>query len=242
MTGSLDIIELDSTESTMLEASERLDSGKIQSWTAIVAQHQTQGRGRSDRVWESEPGQALLSTVVAQIDIPHERIGLIALATGSAIARGLQEWGVRCSLKWPNDVLLGYRKLGGVLIQTRLGDRVTALIGIGINISSVPPNVAAASLADVLESPPGPRRLLEGIADQLRSRFDLLERGRWQDIATEWAGWAVWIGETVVVDMDGERTGEFLGIDDYGCMILLSDGREHRISTADLVRGPRVPA
>src|SRR6185369_16732979 len=95
-------IELDEVESTMTEAADRLAREEIGPWTTIIARHQTQGRGRRDRRWEAASGDALLATVVVPLEIPPERIGLIALATGLAIADAISEWTVPVSLKWPN--------------------------------------------------------------------------------------------------------------------------------------------
>jgi BirA family biotin operon repressor/biotin-[acetyl-CoA-carboxylase] ligase len=183
----------------------------------------------------------LLATVAAPVVIPHDRIGLIALSTGCAIAAALEKWGVRASLKWPNDILLGDRKLGGVLIQTRLGEILTALVGIGINVYSAPSleETEAACLADVVERPPEPRTLLEAIVAHLRQRFIALERGRWADIQSEWSSRAVWLGETIVIDKDGELSGVFVGVDEFGSMIFRTGAEDLLISTSDIMRGPR---
>src|SRR5579864_1733559 len=91
--------------------------------STVVADHQTAGRGRHDRSWDAPPGTALLvSFVLAPTP-------LLSLAAGVAAAEACGN-GVR--LKWPNDLLLGGRKLGGILVETTAGK---AICGIGINLT-----------------------------------------------------------------------------------------------------------
>jgi BirA family biotin operon repressor/biotin-[acetyl-CoA-carboxylase] ligase len=109
--------------------------------SVVVADHQTAGRGRLGRRWEAPPGSALLAS----------------LAAGVAAARACGE---RVRLKWPNDLLLEGRKLGGILVEVH-GD--TCVVGIGINLSWAPPGAAALG-ADR-------DRLLEGLGRELRRWF-----------------------------------------------------------------------
>jgi len=226
----------------MIEAAERLAAGTLMPWTTILARHQTHGRGRIDREWVNAPGDALLATVMAPLSIPSGRAGLIAIAAGTSIAGALQEWGVDVSLKWPNDVYLNNRKLGGVLIHTRLGTELTALIGIGINVTSAPSpfTQSAVSLADVMVDPPPPRQLVESIVRHLRAAALDLESGKWQSITDAWTRRAMWITEHVSVVADTEVVGRFIGIDHFGRMILDTTDGERSIATGDVRRGPRI--
>lgn len=98
--------------------------------TVVVAEHQTAGRGRLGRRWEAPPGSALLASWVMPF---HE---LAPLAAGVASAQACGD-GVR--LKWPNDLLLDGRKLGGILVE-RTGPR--CVVGTGINLHWAPPGAA----------------------------------------------------------------------------------------------------
>ncbi|HSR25013.1 MAG TPA: biotin--[acetyl-CoA-carboxylase] ligase [Candidatus Eisenbacteria bacterium] len=99
--------------------------------TVVVAEHQTAGRGRLGRRWEAPPGSALLASWVMPV---HE---LAPLAAGVAAARAC---GDAVRLKWPNDLLLDGRKLGGIIIE-RTGH--TCVVGTGINLHWAPPGAAA---------------------------------------------------------------------------------------------------
>jgi BirA family transcriptional regulator, biotin operon repressor / biotin---[acetyl-CoA-carboxylase] ligase len=237
-------IELDSVESTMTEAAARLSAGTLVPWTTILARHQTRGRGRLNRDWTNVPGHALLASVVVPLSIPSDRAGLVAIAAGTSIARALRDWGVVVKLKWPNDIYLDHRKLGGVLIHSRLGTELVALIGIGINLMSAPQSVkeSAISLADVMTDPPPPRELMETIVRDLHAAMSTLEAGDWQLVIDEWTQSALWVGEHVSVLADHEVSGRFAGIDQFGRMILDTDAGELQIATGDVKRGPRIGA
>jgi BirA family biotin operon repressor/biotin-[acetyl-CoA-carboxylase] ligase len=96
----------------------------------VIADHQTAGRGRLDRSWEAPPGTALLVTFVLE---PRP---LLSLALGVAAA---QACGPDVRLKWPNDLLVDERKLGGILVEATARK---AVCGIGVNLSSAPDGAA----------------------------------------------------------------------------------------------------
>ena len=98
--------------------------------TAVVADHQKAGRGRLGRLWEAPPGTALLVSCV----LPFHPLAPLAAGVAAAVACG-----PRVRLKWPNDLLLGGRKLGGILVEAS-GRR--CVVGIGINLSWAPPGAA----------------------------------------------------------------------------------------------------
>src|SRR5207249_8258958 len=120
----VEIVRLASTPSTQ-EVARALDVG-----TAVVADHQTAGRGRLGRTWETPPGTALLASFV----MPARPLASLAVGVAAAHACGPSS-----RLKWPNDVLLGGAKLAGILAELR-GDRV--IVGVGVNLTWAPPGAA----------------------------------------------------------------------------------------------------
>ncbi len=106
--------------------------------TVVVADHQESGRGRLDRVWVAPPRSSLLVSVLLRPELPLERLHLltavVALAAADACA---SEAGVEVGLKWPNDLVVGTRKLGGILAETQLeGPRARAVVvGLGLNVN-----------------------------------------------------------------------------------------------------------
>lgn len=107
------------------------------SGTVLVADHQSTGRGRFTRRWEAPPGSSVaISVLLRPAAVPPERWLWLPLVTGVAVAGALAALGVRTEVKWPNDVLVGGRKLCGILSEKVLGpepDAAAAVIGIGIN-------------------------------------------------------------------------------------------------------------
>lgn len=101
----------------------------------LVAEEQTAGRGRAGRSWTSEPGASLtFSVLLRPVSVPPGRRGWLPLLTGVAVADAVRAAsGVAATLKWPNDVLAGPRKLAGILAE-QSGDFV--VIGIGLNVAT----------------------------------------------------------------------------------------------------------
>jgi BirA family biotin operon repressor/biotin-[acetyl-CoA-carboxylase] ligase len=134
--------ELDSTSTELMR---RARAGRLEP-LLLVAERQTAGRGRLGRGWHSDPGQSLTFSLGLPL-APADWSGL-SLAVGVAVAESLHP---AVQLKWPNDLWIGDRKLGGILVETASfahapDARRYAVVGIGINI--------AARAADGLSIPP----------------------------------------------------------------------------------------
>ena len=139
------------TRSTQLTARSLAQEGAPE-WTLVAAAHQTEGRGRLDRRWVDEPGRALMFSIVLRPDLPPQRGGLISLLAGWALAVACREVaGVEAGCKWPNDLLVGERKAGGIIAESTLrGDRIEhVLLGVGVNVAAAPAVADAAALGDV---------------------------------------------------------------------------------------------
>ena len=148
--------------------------------TVVVAEHQTAGRGRLGRRWEAPPGSALLASWVMPV---HE---LAPFAAGVAAAHAC---GDAVRLKWPNDLLLDGRKLGGILVE-RTGHK--CVVGTGINLHWAPPGAAA----------------LGADRDELVGRM-AGEMTRWfaaaaEVVLAEWRARSDTIGRRVRVQLSGE--------------------------------------
>src|SRR5688572_6840878 len=119
------------TDSTNLRAKELAEAG-APSGTVVTAAEQSAGRGRGDRVWTAPADAALLySAILRPLDLTHL---LLPLAVPVAVCEACESLApVSCRIKWPNDVWLEERKLGGVLIEARPPH--WAVIGVGVNVS-----------------------------------------------------------------------------------------------------------
>ncbi|MCP5006467.1 MAG: biotin--[acetyl-CoA-carboxylase] ligase [Planctomycetes bacterium] len=116
----------------------RQQCANLQAYSVIWAEEQTHGRGRFDRVWYSSPGKDLTFSILLPleprvIEYRHNITQIAALA----VARLLEQYGLKPDLKWPNDVLIYNRKICGILCETvEVGEKTFAVLGIGLNVNS----------------------------------------------------------------------------------------------------------
>jgi BirA family biotin operon repressor/biotin-[acetyl-CoA-carboxylase] ligase len=117
--------------------------------SVVATDTQTAGRGRRGRAWVAPPGSSLAASVLLRPDLPPDALGWVPLLTGLAVTRTLTAAGADARLKWPNDVLLGGRKVCGILAELLPGG-TGVVVGIGINLTLSPdqlPVPTATSLA-----------------------------------------------------------------------------------------------
>jgi BirA family biotin operon repressor/biotin-[acetyl-CoA-carboxylase] ligase len=125
---------VEETKSTNADAAELLGDERFDGHT-IVAEYQSQGSGRKGRRWEAAAGTALLFSTILPRVIATEDLWLVPFWTALAVRVGLRECGVTTTLQWPNDLLLGEGKIGGVLCQSSVtGPVARVACGIGINV------------------------------------------------------------------------------------------------------------
>jgi biotin-(acetyl-CoA carboxylase) ligase len=127
-------VELDACGSTNDEAARLARAGAVHG-TVVIARAQSAGRGREGRAWASPVGGLYLSAVVRP-PLPLAEVPFMTLAIGVALCDAVRAYAPAAALKWPNDVLVGSRKLAGVLVESQSrGNRLDAVIvGVGINL------------------------------------------------------------------------------------------------------------
>jgi BirA family transcriptional regulator, biotin operon repressor / biotin---[acetyl-CoA-carboxylase] ligase len=209
--------------------------------TVLVAEHQTAGRGRLDRVWTSPPRSGLTFSVLVRPGTPRTTWGWLPLLSGVAVCDAVGAAGLPAMLKWPNDVLLGaeQRKGAGILVQVA-GE--AAVIGIGLNVSTTAdelPVPTAASLAteggEVERS-----TLLATILTELGYQYV-----RWRDargnaevcgLAADYLERCATLGLSVTVTTAGGATlrGLATGIDAEGRLRVTAEGRDHVVAAGDV--------
>jgi BirA family transcriptional regulator, biotin operon repressor / biotin---[acetyl-CoA-carboxylase] ligase len=127
----------DELDSTSTEAWRWIEAGAAEG-SLVVADQMTAGRGRWGRTWITTPGKQLLLSLVLRRALSLGRAGLLTTAAGVACAEAIEDVAqLPVTLKWPNDVNVGGRKVAGILVETRTsGDRADAIVvGIGVNSS-----------------------------------------------------------------------------------------------------------
>jgi BirA family biotin operon repressor/biotin-[acetyl-CoA-carboxylase] ligase len=189
-----------------------------------VADQQTDGRGRLGRVWTSPLG-GLYATFI----VPSDR--LLALRAGLAAARALEALGVAVWLKWPNDLVVGERKLGGILIEA---DADVARVGTGINLTTSTLG-GATSLLD-----------LEVCADRdalVRAIYSgLVTRESEAGILDSYRTRSATLGRRVRIDVTAGRTinGQAIGIDALGRLLVETRDGVDVVSCGDCLHAPIV--
>ncbi len=181
----------------------------------LAAEAQTAGRGRRGRRWVSRPGGSITFSLAACVARPVRELASLSLVAGAAAAAALRALGAKqVALKWPNDLVVGPGKLGGILVETRSGGRGAAplaVIGIGLNYLADP--ALAASLRrpvaclEQLVSPLPPRnRVIREIARSLLELLARFERGGLDAVRDEWLRLHAHAGRRLKVRLDDGRT------------------------------------
>lgn len=227
-------------DSTNAEALRRAQAGaRGPLW--ILADTQTAGRGRSGRSWSSETGN-LHASLLFTLTLPQPMAYQLALVAGVAVFDALQgalhpaPAGLR--LKWPNDILIGDAKTGGILIESSVaGGTLVAVVGIGLNVAAAPhlPDRATTHLA-AHGVPPAPRLLLDAIAEPMRIWLAAWDQGRgFPAVREAWLNRALPIGERLSINTGSDcALGTFAGLDPEGALLLESGGNVRRFTFGDV--------
>lgn len=212
----------------------------------VVADAQTAGRGRRGHTWFSPPGSGLYVSVVlapgrARVS-PQRATALLTLAAGVALAEAVARTsGISPDIKWPNDLLIGGRKIAGILAEA-VEERgiMNVIVGYGINVGrmSYPPELGerATSLETELGRPIDRARLFAESLASLAGLYDDLLAGRFDVILDAWRSRApASAGAKVAWESStGRRTGVTAGIDELGALLVQSGERVERIVAGEL--------
>ena len=232
--------ELDSTNRYVLdEARDGAPEGLV-----AVADHQTAGRGRLGRTWTAPPGSSLLVSVLLRPQLEVVRAHLVTMAAGVAACEAVfLTAGFAPSLKWPNDLVVGGRKLAGMLSEADVRDgTINALVvGIGINVNwgDFPPEIAETATACNLVAGGDVDRdeLLARFLERLDHRYDVLMSPTGdQAILGEYRQRCATLGRDVRVETgDGVIEGRASDVTDAGHLLVDVDGRVEEVAVGDVV-------
>lgn len=238
----------DSTESTNTEALARIRAGERGPLWLVTA-HQTAGRGRRERAWQSPPGN-LAATVIETVDVPPATAATLSFTAALALDAALQSLSMETmmrqgtgnksfALKWPNDVLFGTEKIAGILLETdKTPDGLSIVVGIGVNIVAAPegtPYPATSLAAQGFTLSAGD--VFTALTDGWTKLFALWDNGRgFRKIRDLWLDRAAGLGEPVTIrNGESKVSGIFETIDDSGCLILKEiDGKRVSIAAGDV--------
>ena len=225
---------LPEVDSTNTELMRRARAGQTEP-TLLVAERQTAGRGRMGRVWQSQPGDSLTFSLSLPI-APKDWSGL-SLAVGLSLAESLHP---QVGLKWPNDLWVQERKLGGILVEAAsMGGRSQVVIGIGINIRPRPAeglSTPPAALTELWPEASAGAALLRLMPALVRALLDFEQQG-FAPLQARFETRDVLRGREVGTS-DG-RQGQALGVGPTGALRLLQAGDECLIDSSEVSVRPR---
>jgi BirA family biotin operon repressor/biotin-[acetyl-CoA-carboxylase] ligase len=231
----IDVRRFQTVPSTMDLAAKLAEEGAAQG-VVVAADQQTAGRGRRGARWASPPGAGLYFSFVARPSVAS--LPLVTLAAGVGVRDGIQAaTGLAAGLKWPNDLLVGKRKLAGILAEgLSIGTTAQAVvIGVGVNVlrASYPPDVAAraTSIEDELGGPVDRETVLAEVLLALERRLDTLEHDP-GDILRAWRDTSPTATGTRV-EWDGKH-GVTAGIDEGGALLVRTPSGVERVIGGEL--------
>ncbi|MBZ4193303.1 MAG: biotin--[acetyl-CoA-carboxylase] ligase [Candidatus Contendobacter sp.] len=215
-----------------------LQAGARDHWPSgavCLAEQQSAGRGRLGRSWLTPFGASLALSLLWRFNLPPEKLSGLSLATGIAVARTLQAFGVsNVGLKWPNDVWWRKRKLGGILLDSGSDAGVFHVVaGIGLNVN-LPSRTGElidqpwVDLQEILATPVISRnRLAANLINELIETFIGFKQGGFADLAGEWARFDVITGQRVQLQMLNRTiTGIARGVNITGALLLETESGE----------------
>lgn len=225
------------TESTNLEAKIAKD---VTDRSVFLAETQTDARGRLGRKWLSAKGGIFMS-IYLEPDIPPYNVSALTLVAGLAVSRVIE----KSMIKWPNDVLLGSRKVAGILTEMSAEvDKVNyVVVGIGINVNTETFNIDLIRKATSLYIETGKKHSREDIINRILSEFwelyDEFLKGNFAKIRREYMrSCATLRKEVVILKGDEETVARAVDITENGELVVEKDGKRFPVNSGEVsVRG-----
>jgi BirA family transcriptional regulator, biotin operon repressor / biotin---[acetyl-CoA-carboxylase] ligase len=222
---------------------DRLARDGVGEGVVVLAESQSKGRGRLGRKWLSPSGTGLWFSVLLRPNLRPQEATQVTVLAATALARALRQHGIgQPAVKWPNDILVGERKVAGVLTELAAEiDRVRYIvlgIGVNVNFTEIPQELRGIATSVRMETGRAARRaeLAASILRELDFDYDRLCQGEFSRIAEEWAGQCATLGRRVSIRV-GDRSihGRAESLDESGALLLRTDhGHLERILGGDV--------
>ncbi|MEA3359605.1 MAG: biotin--[acetyl-CoA-carboxylase] ligase [Thermodesulfobacteriota bacterium] len=238
-----EVLYYQKTESTNTIAKNLATDGAREG-TVVITDEQTKGRGRLNRTWLSPANKNILMSVIFRPELEVSKIFSLTMLTSLAVVNGIKETtGLRSLIKWPNDIFIKDKKIGGILTEFNADHaRVNfSIVGIGLNVNFntlLYPEIkeTATSLSVNLGGKISRVRLVQSILRHIDKAYNTLNNGNGLQIYKEWKTCSLIIGRRVKIMSSGkieEGVAEFLHED--GRLILkCDDGKRKEILNGDV--------
>jgi len=231
--------------SSTSDAAAALARGGAEEGVVVVADRQTAGRGRMGRSWESAPGVGIWMSLVLRPHIPPMNVPRVTITAAVAVSEVIRgETGNPAPIEWPNDIVLGGKKVAGILTEmVAEQDRVTfVILGIGLNVNHTDKDFTGnlRTTATSLYLQDGVRRnrtsLLRKLLERLEDLYDMLQEEKFGEIAARWSANSYTLGQRVRCTADGrpvEGVAESLA-SDGALLVRTDDGSLQRVTSGDV--------
>jgi BirA family biotin operon repressor/biotin-[acetyl-CoA-carboxylase] ligase len=220
---------------------ERLNDGMAQSGETFFAMEQTAGRGQREKIWQSEPGQNIMMSVVF---IPQSPILLNSFQFSAKIALVVRSFiqnllAAEVKIKWPNDLMINDRKAGGLLIENKYRGSLlkTSVIGIGINVNQTDFSVEskATSLKLTAQETFDPIELGSALQQRLVESFQTFNTEPVNLVLNAYHSFLYKKNESVDFKINDQIfQAHVLGVDDQGFLKVNQDGMEKKYQTGEI--------
>lgn len=238
-----ELIYFESTDSTNVQAS-ILGTKGAENGTTVVTDKQTQGKGRMGRTWISPANTNLYFSILLRPPTSPQTASWIPLVAGVALAKGISAYtGLLAKIKWPNDLIIGKKKFGGILIETHIvSNRIHYLVlgvGINVNMTQFPEEIApfATSLKKELGHPCHREPLLVQLLQEIEKRLQEFYESGPEKTSGNWIQLSDTIGKEVTVTLGNQIIkGKAIDLDQHGGLILeKSDRTKTTVLTGDVI-------
>lgn len=227
----MNIIKLNAINSTNDYLKQLTATRHVEHFTIVVAENQTQGKGQMGAVWAVEPGKNLtFSVLIKDLLLQINQIFNLNVAVAVSIAQALEAFNIpQLKIKWPNDILAGNKKIGGILIENSIKNdgEIFSIVGIGINVNqkNFDGLTKASSLAIACGRELDKNAIMQAIADKLKQNVSALLN---KDVKTIWDIYhskLYKIGQPMPFESNGKNfMGIIQGVTGTGCLkVLLED-------------------
>lgn len=203
----------------------------------VVAHRQSAGRGRQGRTWQHRVGECLMFSVGWTMSAAQSQVGAVTLVVALACQQALAKLGCEVQIKWPNDLVIGLDKLGGILVESvRHNGQTHLVIGIGINFLSSPNVEQIAAVQAACTSKPTAHDVLNEVVQQLNDLLPQFEQQGFAPMQAVYEAAHRDQQQDVVLLNDGvlQHQGRVLGIDDTGALRLQTQSGEQKIVSGEI--------
>ena len=240
--GKREIVHYRETDSTNKMAKDLAARDALEG-TLVISEKQTKGRGRKGRAWFSPPQEGIYISLILRPTISPVEAPKITMLTGVAVAEALLSLTeLEINIKWPNDILVNGKKIGGILteLSTEMDVVNYIVVGLGLNVNtpSFPDDLGAKATSIFIETGKHfPRALITREYLKWYERYYEIFKGTgFGPLIRRWKELTDMIGRQIIVDLIGRQCrGRVLDIDDDGVLIVEDNkGKSHRIFYGDV--------